>query len=111
MIIETIALIFLGLGADMAIETSINGDKGRTISGSSYVDCKAGDKTQCNLSDAYDLVLPLYVVDTAQYALFGDFDLIGKPHTEGRAEHEARHWKPEASYGGSKYKYAIQKRR
>lgn len=101
----------LGLGADSAINAAVKGDNAHTISAQSYIDCKAGIKAQCAASDTYDLILPLYVADTAQYALFGDFDLIGKPHTQSRAEHEARHWKPEASYGGSKYKYAIQKRR
>jgi hypothetical protein len=30
MIFEDVALIFLGLGADSAVQTSINGDKGDT---------------------------------------------------------------------------------
>jgi hypothetical protein len=110
MIIETIALIVLGLGADSAINASIQGDNGHTISGQSYVSCQTKG-TQCTASSVYDAILPLYVVDTAQYALFGDFDLIGKPHTQSRAEHEARHWKPRKSYGGSKYYAMIEKRR
>jgi len=110
MIFETIALIFLGLGADSAINTAINSDTGNTISGRSYISCQAGNGG-CTASSVYDAILPLYVVDTAQYALFGDFDLIGKPHTKSRAEHEARHWKPEASYGKSDYKHFMPKRR
>jgi hypothetical protein len=104
-----IALFFTG--ADGAVNTAINGDTGHTISGQSHIDCLNQNETACMASDTYDLIAPLYVVDTVQYAMFGDFDLIGKPHTEGRALHEARNFAPEANYGFAEYKHFIEKRR
>lgn len=109
--IETLLITLLLTGLDGAYNTATKGDTGHTISGQSYVDCANGDESQCLNSDAYDLLVPLYVADTVQYSMFGDFDLIGKPHTEGRALHEYRHWVVEDSYGGAEYKHFIQKRR
>ena len=103
MIIETTLIALLLTGVDGAVNAGISGDTGHTVSGQSYVDCANGSGVQCQKSDVYDLIAPLYVADAVQYSLFGDFDLIGEPHTKGRAEHELRYWGTRKDYGGAKF--------